>query len=699
MQAVEQRFHKEIEVEKLWAVTEHGGYVFASVLLVSSTLVFGLWTTFPHNRLLIWLAILTIINLLKWIALRHYHHHKEKLLIDLAQFKRVTLGFAMLTGLCWGLGVIWFLQPSQPGNALLIGITVSIEIIGAMLTWTSYIPAILAISLPPALPLIIGIFLEGSPVFIAAATILGILTCFGVTSSKKLSGTLRRALLLNFENVLLRQESEEKSWLLETTLENMRQGICMSDQHDRLRMRNKQFVDLLGDAGSQAKTDVMLTTLLAAANPPIRLTNKTRTEYRLPTGEVFEIQLAEISEGGRVLTFTDITELINREKALNKARKEAERANAAKTRFLAAASHDLRQPIHALGLFFGELSSRVYSPKTAKVIGQIEDSIATINSMLNALLDISKLDAGVVKPNIETVDLGDLFMRLQTEFEVVALENRNLLRTRPTEVLVKSDPTLLESMLRNLLGNAFRYTENGRILLAARRRGETCEIQVLDTGCGIPEDQLDEIFSEFHQLHNAARDRQKGLGLGLSIVKRLAKLLHHAIKVKSQPGKGSCFSLVVPTSDKKDKQDALNIPITDNSLLGNRLAGCRILVLDDDALVLEGMRGLLSQWGCQVITACNQASALEQLASIGQEIALLIIDYRLGDAVSGLDVANKLQAQLGYSFAVLMITGDTDPERLREANASGHQLLHKPVVPAKLRSRLLNLISSCKEVT
>lgn len=697
MRAVEQKFRKEIEVEQLWAVTDHGGYVFASVLLVSSTLVFGLWSSTPHDRLLFWLALLTVINLLKWMALRHYYHHKEKLLTDLPEFKRVTLAFAMLTGLCWGLGVIWFLEPSQPGNALLIGMTVSIEVIGAMLTWTSYIPAILAISLPPALPLIIGIFLEGSPIFIASAMIMGMLTCFGVTSSKKLSGTHREALLLNFENVLLRQESEEKSLLLETTLENMRQGICMSDHDDSLRMWNKQFVHMLGDAGSQVETGAKLTVLLAAANPPILLDNKTRMEYRLPTGQVFEIQLAEMSEGGRVLTFTDITDLIIREKALDKARKEAELANSAKTRFLAAASHDLRQPIHALGLFFGELSSRVYNQETAKVIGQIEDSIAAINSMLNALLDISKLDAGVVKPNVETVDLGDLFMRLQTEFQVVALENRNELRTRPTKAHVKSDPTLLESMLRNLLGNASRYTENGRILLASRHRGETCEIQIIDTGCGIPEDQLDEIFSEFHQLHNAARDRQKGLGLGLSIVKRLARLLHHDIKVKSQPGKGSCFSLITPTSDKGEKHDVSNIPNTGNFLSGNRLAGCRILVMDDDAFVLEGMRGLLTQWGCQVITACSQAKALEQLASIAQKITLLIIDYRLGDVVSGLDVANNLQAQLGYSFAVLVITGDTDPARLREANASGYPLLHKPVVPAKLRSRLLNLISPYNE--
>ncbi len=694
MLSVEQRFHKEIEVEQLWAVTEHGGYVFASMLLVSSTLIFGLWTSASHERLVVWFVLLTVINLLKWLTLHYYFHHKERLLINLAEFKRVTLVFALLTGLCWCWCVVWFLTPTQSGNALLIGMTVSIEIIGAMLTWTSYVPAIIAISLPPAIPLIVSIFLEGSPIFIASAVVLAILTCFGVTSSKRLSGTHRQALLLNFENVLLRQESEEKSLLLETTLENMRQGICMSDSDDRLKMWNQQFVHMLGDAGTHVKTGARLSTVFAEANPPILLNYKIRSEYRLPTGQVFEIQQAEMAEGGRVLTFTNITELTYRQEALKKARKEAERANAAKTRFLAAASHDLRQPIHALGLFFGELSNRVYNPETAKVIGQIEDSITAINSMLNALLDISKLDAGVVQPNIETVELGELLLRLQTEFHVIALENHNKLHTRPTPLVVKSDPVLLESMLRNLLGNAARYTEHGKILLAARPRGEMCEIQIIDTGCGIPEDQLDEIFLEFHQLHNAARDRQKGLGLGLSIVKRLTKLLGHELKVKSQIGKGSCFCLVVPKAQQAEKQQASAIAMTNPYLIGNRLAGCRILVLDDDALVLQGMRGLLTQWGCHVITASNQAQALAQLTTNTQKLNLLIIDYRLGDTVSGLDVVNQLQTQLGYKFAVLIVTGDTDPERLREANASGYPLLHKPVVAAKLRSRLLSLVSS-----
>ena len=177
---------------------------------------------------------------------------------------------------------------------------------------------------------------------------------------------------------------------------------------------------------------------------PLAVRSKGWTEYRLQDGQVYEIRQAELEQGGRVLTYTDITDLNKREQALEKARKEAEQANTAKTRFLAAASHDLRQPIHALGLFFAELSDRVHSPETAMLIGQIEDSIAAINSMLNALLDVSKLDAGVVRPAKETVALSKLFARLQVEFQPIALENHNELRIRPTLAMVNSDPAMLE---------------------------------------------------------------------------------------------------------------------------------------------------------------------------------------------------------------------------------------------------------------
>ena len=330
------------------------------------------------------------------------------------------------------------------------------------------------------------------------------------------------------------------------------------------------------------------------------------------------------------------------------------------------------------------------SPETDTLISQVDDSITAINSMLNALLDVSKLDAGVVKPNVECFALTALFARLESEFKPTASENHNELRIRCTRFSVHSDPAMLERMLRNLISNALRYTQNGRVLVAARSRGENVEIQVIDNGPGIPEDQLDEVFIEFHQLGNPARDRRQGLGLGLAIVKRLANLLKHEIKVVSNLNRGCCFSITLPRV--KRMQGTPSAKLIDVSAT-HSLAGCPVLILDDDIAVLEGMRGLLMRWDCQVITALSPAEAFDKLNSKQIKPELLIVDYRLPDNVSGIEVAKNLQNSLAYPVSVLIITGDTGPERLREADASGFPLLHKPVQPAKLRSTLQYLLS------
>jgi signal transduction histidine kinase len=613
MATIEQKFHNEIEIERMWLASKQGEYIFFSILPLSTILVFVLWDSASHQLLLVWLFILTAINFFRWISLRFYHIHKSALIANIRQFKQILLTGSLFAGMWVGLGNVWFLDPSQPISILIISIFTIAVAVGAILSWFFYIPAVLAILLPLAGSLAVLLCLQNDKTSLALGLIFFLLLISGFVGSMKLGRMLNHALRLNFENVALRQESEEKSLLLETALENMGQGISMSGSDDGLRMWNRQFMELLGKAGAGVATNAKLSSLLNAADPPLQVCSEGATEYRLPNGQVYEIRQSELTQGGRVLTYTNISDLIKREQALEKARKEAVQANAAKTRFLAAASHDLRQPIHALGLFFAELSDRVYSPETALVIGQVEDSIAAINSMLNALLDVSKLDAGIVKPTIEPVALSELFARLQAEFQPIALENHNELRIRPALAIVNTDPTMLDRMLRNLIGNALRYTENGRILVAARRRGQNIVCHVLDTGSGIPEDQLDEIFVEFHQLQNPARDRRQGLGLGLAIVKRLSRLLHHDIKVTSQLGRGSCFSITLPFVH--ETADGASEPLTEKtSLINNSLAGCQVLVLDDDIAVLEGMRGLLTRWGCQVITAGSSTEAENKLA-------------------------------------------------------------------------------------
>ena len=371
-------------------------------------------------------------------------------------------------------------------------------------------------------------------------------------------------------------------------------------------------------------------------------------------------------------------------------RRDAEQANAAKTRFLAAASHDLRQPIHALGLLFATLADRVRDPGTAPVLKQIDGAVDAIDSMLNSLLDISKLDAGVVRPEIGAVDLGAMLERLNDEQQPIATLTGNRLRVRPARAVVLTDAAMLQRILANLISNALRYTVNGRVLVGARRRGQSVRIEVYDSGPGIPAHSLEDIFLEFHQLGNPERDRRKGLGLGLAIVKRLADLLGHAIEVRSTVGRGSRFSVTLPLSAAPRR--AATYPAA--ATIGADLHGRRVLVLDDDASVLDAMRSLLEGWGCDVITTSTPEEAEAGLASDAGPPDMLIVDYRLRRHASGIETIGRLHQVAGNRIPALVITGDTAPDRLREAQESGYPLLHKPVKPAQLRAVMRQLILS-----
>jgi signal transduction histidine kinase/CheY-like chemotaxis protein len=375
---------------------------------------------------------------------------------------------------------------------------------------------------------------------------------------------------------------------------------------------------------------------------------------------------------------------------LEEARAEAERANSAKTRFLAAASHDLRQPIHALGLFFSALSERIRGGATETLVRRIEETIGVIGDMLNALLDISKLDAGVVEPRLAPVSVDGLFQRLEDELAAEARERGNRLRFRPCGAWVQSDPAMLERILRNLVGNALRYTKGGRVLVAGRRRGKDLRLEVRDTGCGIPKDRIADCFVEFQQINNPQRDRTQGLGLGLAIVQRLARLLGHRLEVRSELGRGSLFAIRLPLLAGAQAATA--------SLVGQTYRPpepverpLRVLVLDDDRMVREAMDDLLSGWGYQVSPVASLDEALS--VASGSPPDLLIADYRLPGGVTGADAIMAIHRQAGHEIPALVITGDTAPGRLRESATPGHPLLHKPVDPAKLRTTLRFLAS------
>jgi signal transduction histidine kinase/ActR/RegA family two-component response regulator len=411
-----------------------------------------------------------------------------------------------------------------------------------------------------------------------------------------------------------------------------------------------------------------------------------RNVHRLLTGS---LELSFENLGLRREAEQHVADLRRREAALEAARFAAEQANAAKTRFLAAASHDLRQPIHALGLLFATLADRVRDEATAPVLKQIDGAVDAIDSMLNSLLDISKLDAGVVRPEIGPVNLGALLERLDSDHQPVAVVTSNRLRVRPTDAVVQSDATMLQRILANLVSNALRYTAHGRVLVGARKRGGSIRIEVYDTGPGIPSDALQDIFLEFHQLGNPERDRRKGLGLGLAIVRRLADLLGHRIEVRSNVGRGSRFSVVLPLSAAPQRAAAHGAAAP---AAGADLVGRRVLVLDDDASVLEAMRSLLERWGCDVVTTTTPEEAEAALGSDGRPLDMLVIDYRLRRHASGIETIGRLHQVAGHRVPALVITGDTAPDRLREAQDSGYPLLHKPVKPAELRTVMRQLI-------
>ncbi|WP_082109103.1 ATP-binding protein [Azospirillum thiophilum] len=368
----------------------------------------------------------------------------------------------------------------------------------------------------------------------------------------------------------------------------------------------------------------------------------------------------------------------------------AERANAAKTHFLAAASHDLRQPVQSLVLLTSALGIRLGDHPAASLVGSIEASMDALCRLLDAILDISKLDAGTVSPNVQAVSLGAIFARLEGEYRLRAAEKGVAFHSVPTTVTLNADPALLERIIRNLVENALRYTDHGRILLGCRRTRGSLSIQIHDTGIGISPEHLERIFHEFYQVSNPTRNRGKGLGLGLAIVDRLARLLGYRVHVASRPDKGSCFTLDIPTPALRAAAAITAQTAERPPEPGRGMA----LVIDDDPLVREGLTLLIEDFGWRVLAADSAADALRLLREGSKTPDLVIADYRLEAGATGLEairaVETALQAQGRPSPLSVVLTGDTAPQRIADAEASGYRILHKPIA-AKDVAQLLSL--------
>jgi signal transduction histidine kinase len=375
--------------------------------------------------------------------------------------------------------------------------------------------------------------------------------------------------------------------------------------------------------------------------------------------------------------------------ALREKKEEAETATLAKSRFLAAASHDLRQPTHALGMFVARLAQLRHDAETQQLVGSIDASLRAMQDLLDGLLDISKLDAGAIQVQIRPIVLGDLFAQLQSGL-ILSAEDKGLrLRVRPARVTVMSDPTLLFRILMNLLTNGLRYTHVGTVMLACRTSadGRFAHIEVRDSGIGIAPEHQSSVFSEFYQVGNTERDRSKGMGLGLNIVRRTAQLLGHELSMQSVVGCGTRFRLSVPLADANAPVplgEAIETPAFDD------LDGLNVMVVEDDALAREGVVTLLASWGAKVRHAESIEGALADVSLNGAP-DLIISDYRLRDGENGVDCIRQLRQAAGHPVTACLISGNTDVALIQEAKNLGLTLLHKPVRPAKLRSLVRRL--------
>ncbi len=377
------------------------------------------------------------------------------------------------------------------------------------------------------------------------------------------------------------------------------------------------------------------------------------------------------------------------ESRLREAKQEAEQANLSKTKFLAAVSHDLLQPLNAARLFTSALLERREPMSSEILVRNVSNSLEDVENLLGTLVDISKLDAGVIKADVAPFALSELLDNLAAEYTQVARSEGLQLHFIGCSALVRSDIQLLARILRNLLSNAIRYTYSGRVVLGCRRHHQCLTIEVWDSGMGIAEHRLEEIFQEFKRGDVQRPDQDRGLGLGLAIVEKIAGILGHPIHVRSWPGRGSMFSVEVPLSATAPTPPP-TLQMSEPML--ERLRGARIWVLDNDATICAGMRTLLEGWGCRVVTALSEEDLARQVDNYRAEADLLIADYHLDNDQNGVDAVARINARRASPIPAMMITANYSNELKQQIRELGHTLMHKPVRPMKLKTAMSHLL-------
>ena len=379
---------------------------------------------------------------------------------------------------------------------------------------------------------------------------------------------------------------------------------------------------------------------------------------------------------------SDITDRKQAKNLLQRQMEDAEKSSDAKTRFLAAASHDLRQPLHSMELMLEILARIVQEPAQQELVSDISQAASIAAGLLNPLLDFSRLEAGMVQPEIEDFPIASVLRDMEVGFRSQAEKAGLELRIVPSEAVIRSDPVLLSLIVSNFLSNAVRYTEKGRLLLGCRRHGKALRIEVWDTGPGIEGKHLNSIFEEFYQLETATRDRDKGLGLGLAIVKAQAGLLQHEVRVSAKPGRGSTFSIEVPLIEATENIAPV---MAAEPVEPGFLAGRRMLILEDDLGVRRATKTLLERWGCDVALAASRSEAMEVISADPAMFDLIIADYNLEHGDNGVDTVLEIQQRLDYDIPAIIVTADISNESLRRADITAFPMLQKPFRPAALR--------------
>ncbi|AWK89686.1 NahK/ErcS family hybrid sensor histidine kinase/response regulator [Azospirillum thermophilum] len=523
-------------------------------------------------------------------------------------------------------------------------------------------------------------------------------------------------------------------------IESVSEGFALFDADDRLVLCNRKYLSYWPAVSDRIQAGIrfselaaMVARAAAMTEPPPELWLRERLEHRHDMNGPFLNQLADgrwiqvnerrTRDGGVVGVYTDITDIkeaearrraseqaeksalmllndqlqeevrdrVAAEAALRLAKAEAEQANLSKTRFLAAASHDLLQPLNAARLFVSALADLEQPAQNAELVHNIDIALASVEDLLAALLDISKLDAGAVTPEVADFPLRSVLAPLATEYAAVAAERGITLSVVGSGAVVRSDMRLLRRIVQNFLSNALRYVQGGRVVVGCRRSGANVRIEVWDNGPGIPPDKIAEIFQEFRRLDTpGTKGRDRGMGLGLAIVDRVARVLGHPITVHSEVGRGSVFAVTVPRGiERRVMRPAATAAARQ---LGNRLAGTSVLVLDNEPAVVAGMEALLRGWACDVVSAGSGEEALALLSGMPQPPDLLIADYHLDDGALGVNEVARLRAACGRILPAVIITANRTAELAEEAKAAGCLILNKPVKPAQLRAVMSGLV-------